>query len=211
MICGIDEAGRGPVIGPLVVAGVLLDEKEIKALVELRVRDSKLLSPKMRRSLYKEINKLATCNTIKIPANELDKLMSRHSLNKIEARYFAAIIEKTSPSKAYIDAADVSCRNFEQMITGKLKFPPQLIVEHKADEKYPIVAAASIVAKVERDREIKRLHKTYGDFGSGYASDEKTQRFLERYFKEHRSFPECVRRRWKTTGRASNLKLEDFY
>ncbi|MFQ5800630.1 MAG: ribonuclease HII, partial [Candidatus Hydrothermarchaeales archaeon] len=69
---------------------------------------------------------------------------------------------------------------------------------------------ASIVAKAERDREIKRLHTIYGDFGSGYTSDKKTVDFIERCFKESRSFPDCVRKRWKTAIRASNLRLDDF-
>lgn len=211
MICGVDEAGRGPVIGPLVVAGVLVDEEGLRRLRELEVRDSKLLTPSRREELYKEITAFAGHQVIKTSARELDGLMGSKSLNQIEADLFAKVISGLSPESAYVDAADVSCRNFERMILKAMKIKPLLVVEHKADERYPAVSAASIVAKVERDREIARLHEIHGDFGSGYASDERTRKFLDRCFRRDRSFPDCVRKRWKTAIRASNLKLEEFY
>ncbi len=211
MICGVDEAGRGPVIGPLVVAGVLVDEGGWKKLVKLGVKDSKLLSPSRRETLYDEITSFAGYHVIKTSALELDTLMARKSLNQIEADLFATVISTLSPESAYVDAADVSCRNFERMILKAMKKRPRLVVEHKADERYPVVSAASIVAKVERDREIVRLHEIHGDFGSGYASDERTRAFLEQCFRRDRAFPDCVRKRWKTAIRASNLKLEEFY
>jgi ribonuclease HII len=211
MICGVDEAGRGPVIGPLVVAGVLTDSEGIKRLSNLGVRDSKKHTPSQRKALYDEIRSFAAYHSVKIEAKDLDELMAKKSLNQIEARIFALVIEKLAPEIAYIDSGDVSCRNFKLNILKHLKTRPELVVEHKADERYPVVSAASILAKVERDREIERLHKIYGDFGSGYASDEKTKEFLQSYFEKTRSFPDCVRRKWKTTSRLSNLKLNNFY
>jgi ribonuclease HII len=210
MICGVDEAGRGPVIGPLVVAGVLACEGKIEALTNLGVKDSKMLTPARREVLYGEISRGFKCHVVQIPADELDRLMLRQSLNEIEAVCYSQIIDALRPKTAFVDAADVSCRNFELMILKHVRSSPKLIVEHKADERYPVVSAASIIAKVERDREIKKLHKIHGDFGSGYSSDERTQRFIKRCFAENKSFPDCVRKRWKTTVRASNLKLDDF-
>jgi ribonuclease HII len=211
MICGVDEAGRGPVIGPLVVAGVLVSSSGLKRLGELGVRDSKLHTPAQREDLYKKLTGFVDFHSIRIQAADLDTLMSLKKLNHIEAREFARIVDKLSPSIAYIDAADVSPGNFRRTMLLYLKSQPRLVVEHKADERYPVVSAASIIAKVERDREIKRLHKIHGDFGSGYTSDPKTQKFLETCFRETHSFPDCVRKKWKTTIRASNLKLEEFY
>ncbi len=210
MICGVDEAGRGPVIGPLVVAGVLISEACVKKLENIGVRDSKALPPARREALYNDIVGAYKCHVVTVDAGELDTLMVNKSLNEIEAVCYAKVIENLAPEAAYVDAADVSCRNFERMILKHLSFSPKLIVEHKADERYPVVSAASIIAKVERDREIKRLHKLHGDFGSGYSSDERTQSFIKRCFRENKSFPNCVRKRWKTTIRASNMRLEDF-
>lgn len=211
MICGVDEAGRGPVIGPLVVAGVLACEGEIEELTNLGVKDSKMLRPARREALYEEISREFKCHVVHLSAVELDSLMLKQSLNEIEAVRYSQIIDALQPKTAFVDAADVSCRNFERMMLKHLGSNPSLVVEHKADVRYPIVSAASIVAKVERDRVIKKLHNIHGDFGSGYSSDEKTQRFIERCFRKNKSFPDCVRKRWKTTIRASNLKLEDFF
>jgi ribonuclease HII len=188
----------------------LISEAGIKELENIGVRDSKMLSSARRAELYEKITAVARCNVIKIGADQLDLLMSKRSLNEIEADHFAQVIENLTPDTAYIDAADVRCSNFERMILKHLSSRPNLIVEHKADERYPVVSAASIIAKVERDRAIKELHKIHGDFGSGYTSDERTQRFIKRCFAENKSFPDCVRKRWKTTVRASNLKLDDF-
>jgi ribonuclease HII len=210
MICGVDEAGRGPVVGPLVVAGVLGGEGEIEALSKLGVKDSKMLTPARREALYEEISKSFNCHVVRVDAGELDRLMAAKTLNEIEAECYAKVIEALGPVTAYVDAADASCRNFERMILKYLVARPSLIVEHKADERYPAVSAASIVAKVERDRAIRALHKIHGDFGSGYSSDVRTQRFLKRYFQENGSFPGCVRRRWKTAIRIAQPKIDEY-
>ncbi len=210
MICGVDEAGRGPVIGPLVVAGVLADGSEIDGLVKLGVKDSKMLSPSRREALYEEITSCFKFHVVYLSACDLDRLMAAKSLNEIEAKCYAKVVEALAPETAYVDAADVSCRNFELMILKYIETRPKLVVEHKADERYPVVSAASIVAKVERDREIKRLHKIHGDFGSGYSSDERTQRFLKDYFQENGSFPVCVRKRWKTAIRIAQPKIDEY-
>ena len=210
MICGVDEAGRGPVIGPLVVAGVLACEDEIDALSKLGVKDSKMLSPARREALYKEITKRFKSHVVYLRARDLDSLMAAKSLNEIEAECYATVIETLRPKTSFVDAADVSCRNFELMILKYLETRPKLVVEHKADEQYPVVSAASIVAKVERDREIQRLHKIHGDFGSGYSSDARTQEYLKQFFQENGSFPSCVRRRWKTAIRIAQPKIDEY-
>ncbi len=211
MFCGVDEAGRGPVIGPLVVAGVCVDEAGLERLVELGVRDSKLLSRIQREEFYRAFKGFSVCRVVMVQAGELDRLMRRHSLNEIEARFFAEVIEALRPEVAFVDAADVRPMSFERMILNHVSIRPRLVVEHRADVRYPVVSAASIAAKVERDWAIEALHRVYGDFGSGYASDERTVAFIERCVRETGSFPDCVRRRWKTAVRASNQRLEEFF
>jgi len=208
MLCGLDEAGRGPVIGPLVAAAVMAGGEEVEELIELGVRDSKLLSPSRRERLYGCIRSRTVCRTIVLQPRELDSEMARASLNAVEARCFAELIDYLAPEVAYVDAADTVAANFERLMLRHLKTRPRLVVEHRADERYPLVAAASIVAKVERDREIKRLQRVYGDFGSGYASDPKTRSFLESCLNEKGSLPECVRMRWRTARRLLNARLD---
>jgi ribonuclease HII len=206
MICGIDEAGRGPVLGSLVIAGVLCDKEGEEYLKMLGVRDSKKLDPKTRERLHEEIVSKFDHYILKIPPKELD----RYNLNFLEAMKFAEIIHILHPKTAYVDCADAAPKNFYKHIVRHLPLQCNLVVEHRADEKYPIVSAASIVAKVERDREIEKLKEEYGDIGSGYPSDPKTVAFLEKWFKEKQSFPHFVRKSWRTLNKVTNSKLLDF-
>jgi ribonuclease HII len=207
MICGVDEAGRGPVLGSLVVAGVICEKKQEEDLKKIGVLDSKKLNAKSREKLYDQIISRFDYHSIKIQPLELDR---SKNLNLLEGMKFAEIINTLQPELAYLDCADAAPRNFHNYVAKHLSFKCNLVVEHKADEKYPIVSAASIIAKVERDRDIERLKQEYGDIGSGYPSDPKTVAFLEDWFKENRSFPPFVRKSWKTLNRIVNSKLLDF-
>ncbi len=212
MSCGVDEAGRGPVIGPLVVAGVCGEESKIASL---RVKDSKKLSPKRRERLAEEIKKVASkIVVIKIEPEEIDALRERMTLNEIEVELFARVISQLNGDKVYVDAADVNEERFAEEIKKKLGKDVEIISEHKADSKYPMVSAASIIAKVERDRIINELKKELGEFGSGYPADERTKRFLEKYVKEHNELPPHTRHSWKSAKRAmkkkEQKKLGDF-
>ncbi|MBS7605593.1 MAG: ribonuclease HII [Candidatus Bathyarchaeia archaeon] len=203
LICGVDDAGRGPVIGPLVIAGVLVDEIGLQKLIQLGVRDSKTLSPKRRKELAMQITSIAkNYSVIKVQPWEIDNVVETgkklNKLNRLEARVMARIIGELKPDIAYVDASDVLPERFRQYILEELPLKIEVISEHKADKIYPIVSAASIVAKVERDMEIERLRREYGDFGSGYPADPKTIEFLKRWVEKHNSYPSFVRKSWKT-------------
>jgi ribonuclease HII len=211
LIAGVDEAGRGCVVGPLVVAGVTVKTHNLESLIDLGVKDSKLLSPKKRETLYPEIIKLTEKHhIIKVPPAQIDKVVrsSRilHKLNRLEAQTMAKIIEILRPDEAYVDAADVLEHRFGNHINELLGFKTRIISEHKADRTYPIVSAASIIAKVERDCEIAKLKVKYGDFGSGYLTDDKTMVFLKRLLDTNGDFPSCVRKSWKPAQRAKSEK-----
>ncbi|MEM1997212.1 MAG: ribonuclease HII [Candidatus Bathyarchaeia archaeon] len=202
LICGVDDAGRGPVIGPLVIAGILVDENGLEGLIRLGVRDSKTLSPKRREHLAREILKVVRdCRVVKVPPSEIDHVVSSgrrlNRLNRLEARVMASIIRDLKPDIAYVDASDILPERFKQHILEEIPFNVEIVSEHKADKKYPVVSAASILAKVERDREIENLKREYGDFGSGYAADPKTIRFLEDWVERCGSYPDFVRKTWK--------------
>lgn len=207
LLAGVDEAGRGCVIGPLVVAGVAVKTENLPLLAELGVKDSKLLTPKKREALYPEILKLThSYHTIKVLPYLIDKAVRctrpLYKLNRLEAQTMAKIIEELKPDEVYVDAADVMEQRFGEHILECLSVKPRIVSEHKADLNYPIVSAASIIAKVERDREIESLKLEYGDFGSGYLTDDKTMLFLKRLLDEYGDYPSCVRKSWEPARRA---------
>jgi len=209
LVAGVDEAGRGCVIGPLVVAGIAIRTENLQFLTELGVKDSKLLTAKKREEFYPEIMKLTQNHLIiKVPPAQIDKvvLSSRvlHKLNRLEAQTMAKIIETLKPDEAYVDAADVLADRFGYHISECLKCKTKIISQHKADRTFPVVSAASIIAKVERDSEISKLRLKHGDFGSGYLTDEKTMVFLKRLLDGKDGFPSFVRKSWKPAQKAKS-------
>jgi ribonuclease HII len=209
LIAGVDEAGRGCVIGPLVVAGVMIKNENMSILNELGVKDSKLLTPEKRELLYPVIIQLAEkYHTIKIMPSQIDIVVESarrlHKLNRLEAQTMAQIIEELKPDQAYVDAADTIEQRFGNHIRERLKTKTRIISRHKADRIYPIVSAASIIAKVERDREIENLRNEYGNFGSGYLTDEKTMIFLKQLLERHGDYPDFVRKSWKPAKRVKS-------
>jgi len=110
----------------------------------------------------------------------------------------AKVIKKLNPAIAYVDSSDVRAERFANDILNLLPRKIRIISEHHADEKYPVVSAASIIAKVTRDQRIDEIRKMHGEFGSGYPSDPRTIHFLRDWFRRNGSFPDFVRRSWKT-------------
>jgi ribonuclease HII len=209
LIAGVDDAGRGCVIGPLTIAGVLMKEEDLPMLRELGVKDSKLLSPQRRETLAVEIKRIAQkYSVIKLSPKEIDTVVETgkklHRLNRLEAQTMAKVIETLKPDKAYVDASDVLEERFKQHILECLSFKIEIVSEHKADRTYPIVSAASIIAKVERDKEIAELTKKYGDFGCGYPSDPKTISFLQQCIEKLGEYPDFVRKSWKPAKKAKS-------
>lgn len=216
--CGVDEAGRGPVIGPLVLACVILDNQGIENLKKLGVRDSKRLSPSKRESLEPEImSEAVEWKLAKISPQEIDVSRKRISLNVLEAAKTAELILslKNTPEKIFIDAADSIEEEYKKKIIFQIKQKnpeyeiPEMVCEHKADDNYVPVSAASVLAKVERDRVIEKLREEYGNFGSGYPSDELTQKFIRRLVLGG-NLPYFVRRSWQTVDKSRQSSLVDF-
>lgn len=204
---GIDEAGRGPVIGPMVIAGVVLDTEGVKKLRELGVKDSKELSTQKRESMLDIIKKTALqYKIIILSPKEIDEALNSQSsnLNKLELLNMAILANSLDSDKIIIDAPSTNTESFKSTFKIYLKNKDrEMVVEHKADSKYIAVGAASILAKVTRDREIEKLRLKSGfDFGSGYPSDPKTQKFL----REHYADFDFFRKTWSSWKKVANLK-----
>jgi ribonuclease HII len=195
IVCGVDEAGRGSMLGPLVVAGVSIKKSKLKSLSNLGVCDSKKLTPSTRERLYKKIVTLVDDYAVsKVAPKQIDEYVIKHQLNYLEASHMSKIIKKLQPSISYVDACDVNAKRFGSELallakTGKIKS------HHHADSRFVVVSAASIIAKVTRDRAIAKLNRDY-DVGSGYPSDERTVEFVRGWVAKNGKVPDFVRKSW---------------
>ncbi len=192
---GIDDAGRGPVIGPMVLAGCLIDEKTEREFKKLGIKDSKQLTQKRREFLAEKIKaKAETFEIIIIPPLEIDgNGESRIKLNELEAIATAKIINRINKGykkiKVIVDCPSTSIIKWQDFLKTKIKNLSNLEIfcEHKADKNHISVSAASVLAKCVREKEMAKIKKIYGDeIGSGYTSDLLTQKFIEKFAEKHK-------------------------
>ncbi len=229
IICGGDEAGRGALMGPLVVALVSVSQSKAHRFPEIGVRDSKLLSKERREALYKSIMKIADDVKVdRISSEEINEAMRNNvSLNALEAMHFAALFDKFAyVDVLYLDSPDVIAEKFGMRVNILASKPTRIpgirvagrkgtrytriIAEHKADSRYPVVSAASIIAKIERDREIEELGRLFNvNIGSGYPSDNKTIEIIKKNMKDV-ELNRHVRAYWKTITNIKQTKLLSF-
>lgn len=203
IIVGVDEAGRGPVLGPLVMVALAIKEDDQKKLEWLGVKDSKLLSPQVRLELFDRIKEIVhdfRVEVIEPDAIDLSLQEENTNLNWLEADTSARMVSELQPDKIILDCPSRNIEAYKSFVRDKLsegvKNDAELIVEHKADLNHIVVAAASVIAKVIRDQHVDHIKTEIGlDFGSGYMSDPKTKEFLEKYHEKH---AHLFRRRWQS-------------
>ena len=197
IIAGVEEAGRGPVIGPMVMAICAIDEKKIPELQRLGVKDSKLISLKNREYLFEKIKEICEHDIIIMEPKEIDDNLNNPemNLNKLEGVVSAKLINKIKTDKVILDCPSNNISAYTEYVKSFVKTNTKIISEHKADLNHTIVGAASILAKVTRDRIIEELKKEANhDFGSGYPSDPKTIHFLKENWHKYDFF----RKTWST-------------
>ncbi|MCL5672546.1 MAG: ribonuclease HII [Nitrososphaerota archaeon] len=210
LVGGVDEAGRGCLLGPLVVAGVSVDASGMRKLKRLGVRDSKKLTPGRRAALCPEILEAAEMVRWEmIHPREIDETVASgrrlRKLNYLEAVYFARVIDGLGAQRVTVDASDVIPGRFAGDVIDNLGRKCSVVAYHKADRDYPVVSAASIVAKVKRDAAVAELRDKHGDFGSGYPSDPVTKAFFADLVAKKGRLPDYVRKSWKTWARYPEL------
>lgn len=212
MHCGVDEAGRGSVMGPLVVGAVFVDSDE--PLTSIGVKDSKKLTPKRREAMYDEITAVAQWTVVIASAADVDARRKEMSLNDVELNMFAEACSVRKASTVYADCPDVNEASFAHRL-GALVPHAEIIAKHKADDTYPVVSAASIVAKVTRDRMMDDIRAEFGtNIGSGYPSDHYTMDFIAGWIKKNGRAPEHVRCSWEPVRQMlsarKNTKISDW-
>jgi len=204
LLLGIDEAGKGPVIGSMFVAGLVIDEEKLFDLAVMGVKDSKQLTLERREILAKKISKVAADQYIlEVQPRIIDDLRQVMTMNDIMVRCFAQVLkELSSAQRAILDAADVNEERFSDRVQKASGTTMEILAEHKADQNHRVVSAASILAKVKRDQSIRELESSLCcKIGSGYPSDPQTMDFLNQWVKENRELPSCARHTWSTAQR----------
>jgi ribonuclease HII len=207
--CGVDEAGRGAVLGPLVLASCTLSPEQEVYFKEIGVKDSKLIVKNKRVSFYDIIKEKATeYKIVAVPAEELNVLMNRYSLNEIEAIKTAEIVKdlKITPNKLILDCPDTQTEKYKKRMINNFNILKhinncEILSEHKADLNHISVSCASILAKVTRD---KMIFDLIGGDISGYSSDPRTIKFIKDYILKYKKIPPFARDKWETINNIMN-------
>jgi ribonuclease HII len=216
LIGGVDEAGRGSIIGPLVIAGISIRQDRIMDLHHVGVRDSKMLTAKARASLFAIVSEMVDSLCIyKIDCSVIDENVFSKGLNKLEAETMAYVIDNLKADMVYVDSCDTNPRRYKHHIESRLiTSKSKLYSMHHADSLNIVVSAASIIAKIVRDGEIQEIRKTHCNIGSGYPSDEKTMRFIRNWVSEYKCAPRFARKSWRPLRdmleEVSNYKITQF-
>ncbi len=204
-VLGIDEAGRGPVIGSMFIGGFVTDEEDLDRLEDLGVKDSKKLSDSRREKIRKDLGEIGGSIVEEFTASSIDSMMEGMTINRIEIKGFARVIDQADPDKVVMDLPEPDAEEFIDKIKKSMNSDStdiEFTAEHGADDSFPVVSAASIVAKSARESHVEELHSKYGyDFASGYPHDKPTINFLERYLDQEGELPPETRRSWSTAER----------
>jgi ribonuclease HII len=201
-VLGIDEAGRGSLVGPLVVGGFLVDAERIPELAEIGVRDSKRLTPQRREEIFAGLPGIGRSFFLPLPPSAVDRAVARGGLNDLELSAFARLVRSARPDIAYADACDPVAERFGRRLRAASGNSCIVHARHKADRDLTVVGAASIVAKVHRDRAMGRLRARVGEgLGSGYPSDGETVEFVRQAISGGGPLPSWLRASWATTER----------
>ena len=210
IILGIDEAGRGPVMGPMVYAcAYWKEEYDENIRKKFKFNDSKALKPEEREKMFEQIKShpnIIRYELIVLPSDYISKEMLKRqkvSLNQIsqdsaKSLIKTAIDKKVNVRKIFVDTVGPA-GSYQTLLKNSLEDRTiEVTVEPKADAKYECVSAASIVAKVTRDKNIEIIEKEDKDCGSGYPSDPKTKEWLKDNYDNIFGFGREVRFSWKT-------------
>ena len=203
LLLGADEAGKGPVIGSMFVAGLVIEEDRLFDLAGFGVRDSKQLTPAKRESLARKISSIAADQYIlEVKPQVIDELRAVMTMNEIMVRSFSQVLSRLHADQAMLDAADVDALRFAQRVKAASKTEMVVRAEHKADQHHTVVSAASILAKVSRDASMRELERSMNcKIGSGYPHDQMTLDFLSRWVRDNHDLPNCARHSWATAQR----------
>ena len=213
MEVGVDEAGKGPVLGSMFVAAVRAPREALPDGID----DSKRLTPARREGLA---SRLRAEDRVEIGIAEVTPArIDAGNMNDLTVGGHArALAEVARPGDVGVcDAGDVDAERFARRVADATDVDVSVTAEHGADASDSLVGAASVLAKSAREGHVAALEDRYGDLasvGSGYPSDPTTRSFLAAYVETTGDLPACARRSWSTCddvlAAASQSALDDF-
>jgi ribonuclease HII len=214
-VVGVDEAGRGSFVGPLVVGGFAVDDPDLESIRAAGARDSKELTPAARNEVYARLVRLGDVTSVALTPRVVDRAVRYGGLNDLEAEAFGTVIRRLGGEEARVDACDTNEARFGRRVSARAGGGTRIISRHHADRDDPLVGAASIVAKVRRDRALARLRENLGvEIGSGYPSDAQTVEFVRTHLQRVEGAPIWLRISWATMTRVKPappaITLEKF-
>lgn len=204
-ILGIDEAGRGCVLGDLVIGGFLVEGVDDVALVAAGAGDSKAMTAKRRQAARAALLDLGTPDVRRVSARAIDG----GNLNTLEEDVIVALVREHRPDRVIVDALGhpSTLPRLVERLSARVGPGPTWTIEPKADANWPVVGAASVFAKTTRDALLDAVRDDFGDVGSGYPSDPKTRRWLTTWARSGEPWPAFVRTRWQTVTTLSQQSL----
>jgi ribonuclease HII len=190
-----------------VVGAFCCSADRLDALRETGVRDSKQLTAPRRDAVYARLGGLGELRSIALQPRTIDRYVSHGGLNELELETFAALVRELQPAVAYVDACDTNAERFGRRLMARAGTATRVVSRHKADRDYPVVSAASVVAKVRRDAALEELRASAGErVGSGYPSDPETRACVERHARDGGRVPPWMRRSWETVQRVKRAR-----
>ena len=218
-VIGIDEAGKGPVIGSMFIgfAIINLEKKEDLESYNIHLQDkgvcdSKKLSPTNRQLIFNQLKDNLDMKFVQLSPGIIDQNNKDNGkLNDLEVSAIAQIVNSEKPNLVIIDALTANPLKFKEKLKSVFTVDCEIISENKADSKYPLVSAASIIAKELREQEVSQIKNNLSiDFGSGYPSDPKTIEFLKKYYADKKVLP-FVRTSWETYKKLNEKNLSSYF
>lgn len=181
----------------MVVGGLWVPAERVEELAGLGARDSKELSRDRRAEILDRVQEVALhWQVVLVPPEQIDG----ENLTQLELEALAKLIRAHPADRIFLDVPTPpkGIAHFLQALEERVGRSLPLVGENRADQTYPIVGAASILAKVTRDRELEAIRATYGDVGWGYPGEPRVKEFLTDWYRREGRFPPVVRRRWST-------------
>jgi len=206
VVVGIDEAGRGPVIGPMVYGAAFVPIAEADALVQTGFADSKTLTAEVRERLVERImeEKRVGWTVGVLSARDISAAMLAPAPTNLNAQALTATLDllhaiaaKHELVEVYVDTLGPPSQH--QAKLARVFPQAQITVSKKADSIWPIVGAASICAKVTRDAVLAAMPHD-GDWGSGYPSDPRSSDWLKQHRDPVFGWTPDVRFSWQTAA-----------